>query len=59
MNVNAWEADARAGGLGDYQVDALVRMFEYYDRNGFTGDPAALTGLIGRTPTSLDAFVAR
>jgi uncharacterized protein YbjT (DUF2867 family) len=58
-NVGDWERHARASGLDDYRIDALVRMFEYYDSAGFEGSPEALASLLGRTPTSFDRFVSR
>lgn len=54
-----WEERARASGLGDYQVDALVRMFQYYADYGFEGNPRVLSWLLGRPPRSFEAFVAR
>jgi uncharacterized protein YbjT (DUF2867 family) len=57
--LEAWERRARATGLGEYQVSALTRMFAYYDEHGLTGNPQALTGVLGRQPTSFPAFVRR
>jgi uncharacterized protein YbjT (DUF2867 family) len=57
--LEAWERGARAAGLGDYQVDTLMAMFRYYERNGFWGNPHVLTWLLGRPPESFGAFVAR
>ncbi len=59
VDVAEWEAEARSAGLGDYQVDALARMFAYYDRHGFVGDAGPLAGLLGRPPGDLDTFAAR
>jgi uncharacterized protein YbjT (DUF2867 family) len=56
---DAWERRARASGLGDYQVRALLAMFRAYERRGFFGDPATLASLLGRQPTAFEAFVAR
>jgi NAD(P)H dehydrogenase (quinone) len=57
--LEAWERNARASGLGEYQVSALSRMFAYYEEHGLTGSPQALTGVLGRQPTSFLAFVRR
>jgi NAD(P)H dehydrogenase (quinone) len=57
--LEAWERKARASGLGEYQVSALTRMFVYYEEHGLTGNPQALTGVLGRQPTSFSAFVRR
>ncbi len=57
--IETWTERARASGMGDCQIDALVRMFHYYERFGFWGNPRALTQLIGRPPGSFEAFVER
>jgi len=54
-----WEAEARAAGLGDDAIDPLLKMFRWYDRNGFAGSPADLESLLGRPPTSFAEFVRR
>jgi uncharacterized protein YbjT (DUF2867 family) len=59
VRLEAWERRARASGLGEYQVSALTRMFAYYEEHGLTGSPQALTGILGRQPTSFPAFVRR
>jgi NAD(P)H dehydrogenase (quinone) len=57
--LDVWEQRARKSGLGDYQVETLIKMFRYYERHGFWGNPQILGWLLGRLPTSFDAFVAR
>jgi uncharacterized protein YbjT (DUF2867 family) len=59
LPLEAWERSARASGLGEYQVSALTRMFAYYEEHGLTGSPHALTDVLGRPPTSFQAFVRR
>ena len=54
-----WEADAHAADLDAYAVDTLLRMFDYYARYGFYGNPTVLAMLLGRAPTSLDDFLRR
>lgn len=54
-----WEERARASGLGDYQVDTLIRMFRYYADYGFEGNPHVLNWLLGRPPRSFEDFVTR
>lgn len=56
---SVWRERARASGMGEYQIETLVRMFQYYEQFGFGGNPRILTHLIGRPPTSLEAFVER
>ena len=54
-----WQEQARAGGLGDYQVDALIKMFEYYERYGFDGSSGVLAWLLGRPPRTLRDLTSR
>jgi hypothetical protein len=54
-----WEERARASGLGDYQVDTLIRMFRYYADYGFEGNSHVLNWLLGRPPRSFEDFVTR
>jgi NAD(P)H dehydrogenase (quinone) len=55
----AWAREARAAGLGDYQVESLLQMFAYYERHGFWGNPRVLRWLLGRAPATFAEFVAR
>ena len=57
--LETWERWARESGLGDYQVETLVKMFRYYERHGFWGNPRVLSWLLGRPPTTFAAFVER
>lgn len=57
--VEAWEARARAGGLGGYQRETLAKMFRYYAAHGLVGNANALTWLLGRAPTSFAEFARR
>ncbi len=57
--IEIWEVQARASGMDEYAVDTLVKMFQYYDRYGFTGNPGALTRLIGKSPTTFSEFIDR
>jgi uncharacterized protein YbjT (DUF2867 family) len=57
--LDEWAKNAQAGGLGDYQVETLLKMFRYYAEYGFAGNPQVLGWLLGRPPTSFRAFVER
>ena len=57
--LEEWEGRARASGLGEYQIETLLRMFRYYERHGFWGNPNVLTWLLHRPPTTFAAFVER
>ncbi|NKQ36340.1 MAG: NmrA family NAD(P)-binding protein [Chloroflexi bacterium] len=55
----AWAAQARAAGLGQYQIETLLKIFAYYGRYGFPGSPQTLTWLLGRSPGTLADFLRR
>jgi uncharacterized protein YbjT (DUF2867 family) len=59
VSLPAWEKGTRVSGLGKYQVETLVKMFDYYERYGFSGNSRVLSGLLGRSPTSFVDFVQR
>jgi NAD(P)H dehydrogenase (quinone) len=52
-----WERQARARGLGDYQVETLVAMFRYYARYGLPGNPQVLRWLLGIPPMNMESFL--
>jgi len=37
----------------------LLAIFDYYDRHGLVGNPRALAALLGRSPTTFAAALAR
>jgi NAD(P)H dehydrogenase (quinone) len=55
----AWERRAQDGGLGEYQVMALSKMFDYYEQCGLAGNSQALRNLLGRQPASFADFIRR
>jgi hypothetical protein len=59
LPLDVWEHRARAGGMGEYQITTLVKMFRYYERHGFWGNPRVLGWLLQRPPTTFAAFVQR
>jgi uncharacterized protein YbjT (DUF2867 family) len=59
VDPSAWEKKARSSGLGDYAIEALMRMFQWYDRNDFVGVSSDLERLLGRSACSFDAFARR
>ena len=54
-----WERNARASGLGEFQIATLIKMFQYYGTYGFTGNSNVLSQLLRRQPTSFPDFVKR
>ena len=59
QSIETWEAKARAAGMGDDQRAMLAKMFRWYAQAGLIGSPNVLRWLLGRPPTTLDAFAAR
>ena len=57
--LKEWTAQARTAGLGEYQVNLLVRMFKYYEQYGFWGNSRVLAHLLGRKPGTFADFVRR
>ncbi len=57
--IEIWKDRARAAGLGEAQIETLVKMFRYYQRHGFRGNSGVLGWLLGRPPVSLPRFVER
>lgn len=59
VTIDAWTRQAQASGMGAYQIGTLVKMFRYYDRCGFWGNPRTLAYVIGRAPTKFGTFIER
>ena len=57
--LDVWSAGARRSGMGAYQLETLVKMFEYYEQYHFDGNSNVLAWLLRRAPTDFRAFVAR
>jgi uncharacterized protein YbjT (DUF2867 family) len=57
--LDVWSAGARRSGMGTYQLETLVKMFEYYEQYHFDGNSNVLAWLLRRAPTDFRAFVAR
>lgn len=60
ITLEKWEARARkAGELSEYAIQTLLRMFQYYAKNGLVGNPRVLGYLLGRSPTKLAGFLKK
>ena len=57
QEIRDWRFGAK--GLGEYAVENLSRMFEYYDQWGLVGNPNVLKWLLRREATSLGEFIER
>lgn len=58
VDLEQWRQQAEASGLTPYAIASLLKMFRYYAEFGFTGNPRALTWLLGRAPRTLADFVS-
>jgi uncharacterized protein YbjT (DUF2867 family) len=56
-DVRVWKSHAK--GMSAYAFENLVKMFEYYDQWGLSGNPNVLKWILKREPTSLELFVDR
>ncbi len=54
-----WRQNAEEAGMGQYQVETLLKMFGYYARFGLSGNRYVLKQLLGRDPHSFTGFVTR
>jgi NAD(P)H dehydrogenase (quinone) len=55
--ISEWRL--RAVGINKYALENLVKMFEYYDKWGLSGNPNVLRWILGREPASLENFIQR
>ena len=58
-SLEIWSTRMEATALGEYQRSTLIKMFEYYAKNGFKGNDLVLRHLLQREPTSFRSFVQR
>jgi len=56
--LSEWAQQADESGLGEYQIETLIKMFRYYDHFGLRGNPRVLASLLSRQPTNFASFVA-
>jgi uncharacterized protein YbjT (DUF2867 family) len=59
ISVEQWQREACTSGLSESKIEALAKMFRYYNRFGLPGNPRILGGLLGRAPTEFSTFVER
>ncbi len=57
--IDRWRKNAEQAGISPHQIEALVKMFDYYTCYGLWGSNFLLKGLIGREPNSLSEFLRR
>ncbi len=54
-----WHEQAQTSGLDVHRIATLIKMFEYYEQNGFCGNSGVLQWLLGRKPTTFAEYVTR
>jgi uncharacterized protein YbjT (DUF2867 family) len=57
--IDAWQARARAAGVGEHERSTLAAMFRYYAQHGLIGNPNTLRWILGRAPRDLTEFLSR
>jgi len=57
--LEALEQRVRSAGLSDDRIEQMLNMNHHYDQHGFRGNPAILRMLLGREPTTFEAYVER
>ena len=57
--LDAVLAHGSALGLGEFALDAMARMFPYYDAHGLVGNAKILGWILGREPTDFEGFARR
>ena len=55
--ISEWRL--RAVEINESALENLVKMFEYYDKYGLSGNPNVLRWVLGREPASLGNFIQR
>ncbi len=57
--LNEWRGTAESSGMAVHQVEALIKMFNYYARYGLEGNSNVLSWLINGKPNSFYNFAKR
>ena len=57
QELSVWISDARKSGMVNYQVETLVKMFEYYDKYGLVGNSQVLKMILRNPPRNLTEMI--
>jgi NAD(P)H dehydrogenase (quinone) len=57
INRQVWDQQAQLSDMPDYTRQTLLKMFEYYERFGFVGNPHILEYLLGRRSRYFSEFI--
>jgi uncharacterized protein YbjT (DUF2867 family) len=58
INRNQWEEAMKKSGMTSYAVSSLLKMFQYYEAYGFSGNGMVIKTLLGRKTNSVEAFLS-
>lgn len=59
QSLDEWRSVATRRGINAYSLEALSKMFGYYDQHGFSGSGAMLEKLLGRPAKDFRQFIER
>jgi uncharacterized protein YbjT (DUF2867 family) len=59
ITTEMWAVGAAKFGIKQHQLDILLKMFEHYNKCGFTGNSNVLTWLLGKKPNDFSTFIHR
>ncbi len=59
LPLREWRFNAEKAGLSSYQLETLLKMFDYYSRYGLIGNNNVLKWILGREPGGISAFIKR
>ena len=57
ISRNVWEENARRIGMDDFAVRTLLKMFEYYETYGMSGNTGVLEWLLDRKPVTFPQYI--
>jgi uncharacterized protein YbjT (DUF2867 family) len=59
VGLDNWIENAKRGGMASYMLETLVKMFVYYEQNGFSGNSRVLEWVLERPATTFETFARR
>ena len=59
LDLADWVENARSSGMDERSISTLIKMFEYYEKFGLTGNANVLSYLLKRPATQFSEFVQR
>ena len=59
LDRGIWAENSRKAGLNEGSISTLLKMFEYYEEHGLTGNPNILNYLLKKPATRFAEFIRR